>query len=72
MKDYMHKGLLVGLALGAAAGYAYYHFIGCNSGSCNITSNPLHSTLYGMLIGGVIAWKKKPANDSKQDDDASK
>ncbi len=58
-KQYFHLRLMIGLALGAAAGYAYYHFVGCKSGTCNITSNPLYSTLYGVMLGGVLAWKKK-------------
>lgn len=44
---------LLGLVVGAAGGYAYYYFIGCNSGSCPITSNPTSSILYGTLIGAV-------------------
>jgi len=40
--------------LGAAAGFAYYFFIGCTSGTCPITSNPYISTAYGALIGMVI------------------
>jgi hypothetical protein len=45
---------LLGIVIGAAGGYAYYHFIGCNSGTCPITSNPLSSVLYGSLIG--VVW----------------
>ena len=36
---------------GALAGLAYYHFIGCASGSCPITSSPFGSVLYMGLIG---------------------
>lgn len=43
-----------GIAVGAIAGYAYYHFVGCASGTCAITSKPLNSTLYGSLMGGLI------------------
>ena len=43
-----------GIVLGAVAGYAYYHFVGCASGTCAITSNPINSTLYGSLIGGLL------------------
>jgi len=39
------------LTLGTIAGYSYYYFIGCTSGSCPITSNPYISTGYGMMIG---------------------
>jgi LytS/YehU family sensor histidine kinase len=44
----------VGIIVGLLAGYAYYHFVGCNSGTCAITSNPLNSTLYGGVMGGLL------------------
>lgn len=49
-----YKMTLAGLLAGAAAGYLYYYFIGCNSGTCPITSNPLYSTLYGTIMGGLL------------------
>lgn len=45
---------LLGVLIGALAGYLYYQFIGCSSGSCLITSNPVNSTLYGMIMGGLL------------------
>lgn len=51
------KSILVtalGVVIGLLAGYAYYYFVGCNSGTCAITSNPLNSTLYGGLMGGLL------------------
>ncbi len=44
---------VVGIVIGAIAGYLYYHFIGCASGTCMITSKPINSTLYGALMGGL-------------------
>ncbi|MFN4027468.1 MULTISPECIES: DUF6132 family protein [Flavobacterium] len=44
----------VGVIIGAVGGYAYYHFIGCASGTCPITSKPLNATLYGSLMGGLL------------------
>jgi len=49
-----HKITIIGLILGALAGYLYYHFIGCVSGTCAITSKPLNSTIYGALMGGLL------------------
>ena len=43
-----------GILAGAVAGYLYYHFIGCNSGTCLITSRPVNSTLYGAVMGGLL------------------
>jgi len=44
----------LGVILGAAAGYAYYRFVGCSSGACPITSNPWISTGYGALMGLLV------------------
>lgn len=44
-----------GLLIGALAGYAYWSYIGCASGTCAITSSPVNSTLYGGLMGLLIA-----------------
>ena len=44
----------IGIAIGALAGYGYYFYLGCASGTCAITSKPLNSTLYGTLMGGLI------------------
>ena len=45
---------LFGVLIGAIAGYAYYYFVGCNSGTCAITSSPFNSTIYGILMGGLL------------------
>lgn len=45
---------ITGIGFGAIAGYLYYHFIGCNSGTCSITSNPTNSILYGAVMGGLL------------------
>ncbi len=44
----------IGVVIGAIAGYAYYHYVGCASGTCAITSKPINSTLYGGLMGGLL------------------
>jgi len=49
-----HKLTIIGIALGAIGGYLYYHYIGCMSGTCPITSRPLNSTLYGAMMGGLL------------------
>lgn len=45
---------ILGILLGGILGYAYYHFIGCTTGTCAITSKPLNSTVYGMLMGYLL------------------
>lgn len=47
--------ILLGIALGAAVGFAYYRFVGCSTGACPITSNPFISTIYGAFLGALIA-----------------
>lgn len=59
---------LIGAVLGGAAGFfVLYRLIGCSSGACFITANPYLSTIYGIILGvliaGVIAPKNKINND---------
>ncbi|MEO8446417.1 MAG: DUF6132 family protein [bacterium] len=49
-----YKLTIIGVLVGAIGGYAYYHFVGCVSGTCAITSKPLNSTLYGAMMGGLL------------------
>ena len=49
-----YRWTLIGLVVGAIGGYAYYHFVGCASGTCAITSRPLNSSLYGVMMGGLL------------------
>lgn len=51
-KGYIITG--IGVLVGLIAGYAYYHYVGCASGTCAITSKPLNSTMYGGLMGGLL------------------
>jgi hypothetical protein len=43
---------------GSVAGFAYQRLIGCRTGHCAITSNPYASTLYGAIMGYLIAGAK--------------
>lgn len=56
MKKIIQSNLLaiIGVAVGLVAGYLYWHYVGCNSGTCAITSNPRNSTLYGGMMGGLV------------------
>lgn len=57
--------LAVGIVLGGAAGYAYYHFIGCSTGTCPITAKPWSSTLYGAVMGGLLGASFRTTNNKK-------
>lgn len=56
MKNWMikHKITILLSVIGAIAGYLYWNCVGCNSGSCAITSIWWRSTLYGMLMGWLF------------------
>ncbi|MFA6060133.1 MAG: DUF6132 family protein [Taibaiella sp.] len=45
---------MAGMVAGALAGYFYWKFVGCSSGSCAITSRPLNSSIYGAVMGGLL------------------
>jgi hypothetical protein len=50
ISGYFWKPFL-GVLIGGLAGFLYYHFVGCQSGSCAITSNPFLSILVGSMFG---------------------
>lgn len=49
-----YKLTLIGIFIGAIVGYWYYSNVGCESGTCAITSKPVNSTLYFALMGGLV------------------
>jgi hypothetical protein len=49
-----YKLTILGILIGAIGGYMYYHFVGCASGTCAITSKPLNSSLYGAMMGALL------------------
>ena len=59
---------LIGVGIGGILGFLYWKFVGCASGACAITSKPLNSSLYGMLMGGLLFSnfnnKKQQKNDN--------
>lgn len=58
---------VLGGICGALGGFLYWYYVGCVSGTCPITVSPLNSTLWGMLLGGLIFnmfQKKEPGKKS--------
>jgi hypothetical protein len=47
--------ILVGVLVGAAAGFLICRFNGCTSGACPLARNFYVSTLYGAALGGLIS-----------------
>jgi H+/Cl- antiporter ClcA len=62
MKKWFKNNLLLimGVFTGAVAGFLYWKFVGCASGTCAITSKPVNSTLYGAVMGGLLFSIFKP------------
>lgn len=61
-----HKLALAGVLVGGLLGFAYYYSIGCNAGSCAITSKPINSSVYGMVMGYLMfsVFENKPKKDA--------
>lgn len=59
----------IGISLGAVAGFLYWYYIGCTSGSCAITSSPINSSVYGAFLGVMVVnmFKKEDKQSGKQD-----
>lgn len=54
MKILKSPYILVGILIGAAAGFAYWKFVGCIDGTCMITSKWPNSTAYGAFMGALV------------------
>ena len=72
MKNFIlqHKLYFIGALIGALAGFLYWKYVGCLTGTCSITSNPVNSTMYFALFGAVLfgAFRKqakKPETDKQ-------
>lgn len=50
--------MLIGGAVGVAAGYAIYRFIGCRTGACPLNSNPYVSMAIWGVMGALVASGK--------------
>jgi hypothetical protein len=50
--------ILIGVALGAVAGYAWYRLVGCSTGTCPITARWWTSTGYGAAMGLLVSLAK--------------
>ncbi len=47
--------IVIGTLIGALLGFGWYKFVGCSTGACPITSNPIISTLYGAFVGFLLS-----------------
>lgn len=64
----INKLYFLGAFIGAIGGFLYWKYVGCLTGTCAITSNPVRSTLYfaafGALIFGSFKKEKKYGNSN--------
>jgi uncharacterized membrane protein YdjX (TVP38/TMEM64 family) len=69
MKKWFKKYQLfvIGSLVGGLAGYLYYAFIGCSTGTCRITSSPINSTLYFATVGAFLmgTFKKEETKNAR-------
>lgn len=68
MKQFIikYKAETLGVFIGAVAGWAYWYFVGCTSGSCAITSSPVNSSIYGAFAGIVLGGTLKKQNKKEE------
>lgn len=57
---------VLGIVLGAGSGAAYAHFVGCPTGGCPLTSNPVITTALGALLGYGISGGPANPGDRKE------
>jgi len=68
MKNFIlrYKSAILGSLIGAAAGFLYWKFVGCQSGTCAITSSPVNSAAYGAIMGVLVSDLFKPKTKTHQ------
>jgi hypothetical protein len=56
MKGFMikYKLYMIGFVLGSVAGFLYWKYVGCLTGTCAITSNAYRSGMYFGIMGAVL------------------
>jgi hypothetical protein len=60
--------MVTGVCIGCIAGFLYWKYVGCASGTCVITSKPINSSVYGAVMGGLLFSIFQP-NQKKADND---
>lgn len=68
MKRFFRQNIrtLLGVLAGAVAGYLYWAYVGCASGTCPITSSPWMSSLWGGLIGFTLFPLRRSQRDGQE------
>jgi hypothetical protein len=68
-----YKLYWIGALVGSLAGFLYWKYVGCLTGTCAITSDPVRSTIYFAIIGALLfglfqkqSKKQTPFPDSSE------
>ncbi|TKG93912.1 hypothetical protein EYV94_14225 [Puteibacter caeruleilacunae] len=61
MGGFFHKNKypIIFALLGVIIGYVYWYYKGCSSGTCIITSTWHNSSIYGLIMGGLLGSSLK-------------
>lgn len=56
LKKWLYNNILylVGAVAGGLTGFLYWKFVGCITGTCAITANPVRSTIYFAIMGVLV------------------
>lgn len=54
-KRYMR--IIIGIIVGACIGLFYWEYIGCNGGSCPLTSSPTKTVVLFGMMGGWFSFR---------------
>jgi hypothetical protein len=55
MRRIMILRIIFGVILGGGLGFGWYKLVGCSTGTCPLTSNPVISTIFGAVFGALLA-----------------
>ncbi|MEI8289123.1 MAG: DUF6132 family protein [Verrucomicrobiota bacterium] len=47
--------IIIGIFVGGGLDFGWYKYAGCSTGACPLTSHPVISTIYGAVLGVLIA-----------------
>ena len=55
MRRTMILRIILGILVGGGLGFGWYKLAGCSTGTCPLTSNPVISTIFGAVVGALLA-----------------
>jgi hypothetical protein len=55
MRHTMILRIVIGIIIGGGLGFGWYMLVGCPTGTCPLTSNPVITIIYGAVLGALVA-----------------